>query len=696
MADPGPAFRRGPARARASALSDSVIVYDGSRLLHWLNPLTGAEPEWAAMPDAGADPIACLTSCRDLNNHHDQLFAATESRALLSWTWRGTNDGGWYAWPSISLDTEPRALASWSLAPGHQQLVVAGADGQVVSQRREDWADWSAWELIGVIREVVALDALVSATGAVELYAVTADGELKRKINRSPLSPSGGWGGVETVTGWAEPAIALSSWSLPGEVENQAVLLRSGAVHQRWRRAGSADWSDWWEAPPSTLSGVATGLAGSGSQPRQQFIAALADQDRVALRRWTPDEGWQPWEPAIEASTFLTTARIDPLTETETQLITGEPVRPSPGERPEFAPPVVTDEPTDAQDSVRAEEATALFTGRELPPLEPEDPQLIGPFKLQRRVEGGQRATDKYVARGRSGWCFLKVLRPDAGPDEVTAFVRETEISRRVTDRHRLTSYLDHDAGGDGRPAYLALSFVSGKHLGEITKSATLDDESLVALARGLLEGLEELDECGVIHADLKPANVIMRDGEFPVIVDFGSAVPADTVVVREAAFGTTGYAAPEFVERRHTNRTTDVYSWGAVLVAAATGDAPAADRSVRAGQIDRLPPVLRELVTAALMDEPTNRPTLAYATKQLERTRPAVEVEPVWAGLPTEALPPTTWPARVRRAPARRLAQVAALSPWQYRGGLGIAALSGIIAGFLVGLFLITFLRSG
>ena len=168
---------------------------------------------------------------------------------------------------------------------------MAGADGQVVSQRREDWADWSAWELIGVIREVVALDALVSAAGAVELYAVTADGELKRKINRSPLSPSGGWGGVETVTGWAEPAIALSSWTIPGEVENQAVLLRSGAVHQRWRRAGSADWSDWWEAPPSTLSGVATGLAGSGSQPRQQFIAALADQDRVALRRWTPDEG---------------------------------------------------------------------------------------------------------------------------------------------------------------------------------------------------------------------------------------------------------------------------------------------------------------------------------------------------------------------------------------------------------------------
>ena len=54
----------------------------------------------------------------------------------------------------------------------------------------------------------------------------------------------------------------------------------------------------------------------------------------------------------------------------------------------------------------------------------------------------------------------------------MTAFVRETAIARRVTDRHRLTSYLDHDAGGDGRPAYLALSFVSGKHLGELTKSA--------------------------------------------------------------------------------------------------------------------------------------------------------------------------------------------------------------------------------
>ena len=38
MADPGPAFRTGPGRARASALSESLIVYDGSRLLHWLNP----------------------------------------------------------------------------------------------------------------------------------------------------------------------------------------------------------------------------------------------------------------------------------------------------------------------------------------------------------------------------------------------------------------------------------------------------------------------------------------------------------------------------------------------------------------------------------------------------------------------------------------------------------------------------------
>ena len=252
------------------------------------------------MPEAGNDPIVCLTSCRDLNNHHDQLFAATQSRALLSWTWRGRNDG-WYAWPPISLDTEPLALASWSLTPGHQQLVVAGADGQVVSQRRDDWADWSAWELIGVIREVVALDAVVSATGGVELYAVTADGELKRKINRSPLALSGGWSGVETVAGWAEPAIALSSWSLPGQVENQAVLLRSGAVHQRWRPAGSADWSDWWEAPPSMLPGVPAGLAGSAGQPDRQFIAALADQDRLAIRRWTTSDGWLAWEPAVNA-----------------------------------------------------------------------------------------------------------------------------------------------------------------------------------------------------------------------------------------------------------------------------------------------------------------------------------------------------------------------------------------------------------
>ena len=234
----GQRFTAGAARARASALSDSLIVYDGSRLLHWLNPLTSAEPEWAAMPEAGNDPIACLTSCRDLNNHHDQLFAATQSRALLSWTWRGRNDDGWYAWPPISLDTEPLALASWSLAPGHQQLVVAGADGQVVSQRREDWADWSAWELIGVIREVVALDALVSATGGVELYAVTADGELKRKINRSPLALVGrlGWrGDRRRVGGTGCRTVQLESSGSSREPGRTAPLrCRASALAPRW------------------------------------------------------------------------------------------------------------------------------------------------------------------------------------------------------------------------------------------------------------------------------------------------------------------------------------------------------------------------------------------------------------------------------------------------------------------------------
>ncbi|MET1004732.1 MAG: protein kinase, partial [Propionibacteriaceae bacterium] len=664
------------------AVGDSLVLYDGSQLLHCVNPLE-PNPVWERFADLAGEHIVALSSCADLNSTKDQLFAATAAGHLLSWTWRGADPSdpsghGWYDWEPRSLETTPAAMASWSLSPGHQEVVIADQAGELWSQRREDWDSWSEWELIGVIRDVVTLDGLASANGTVELYAVSADGELKRKVQQSPLGNAPSWGGVEVVAGWADPAVGVMTWALPGEVENVAVLLASGALRQRWRRATAAgtssdaagpQWSDWWSTPAAPLESAAALAAWTTGG--QQVIAALGGSDHLCLRPWHPTGGWRDWLPASQVSTQRVTEVINVANGSSAPPTPATPTPNQPTPPPEQIPPLHQREPEEIDtapvvNAARAGEATVLFAGRELLPLSPQDPAQIGPFKLQKRIAGGQASTDKYVARDGRGYCFLKVVKPDTNPDEALAFRRESQMAAKVVDRHRLANFIDAHPGDESHRPYLALSYEQGKHLGELTDGRPLGAADLGRLAQSLFEALVELRDCGICHLDLKPANVVMRNGDYPVVVDFGSAVPADTTVVTEAAFGTVAYAAPEFAEGGRTvNSTTDTYSWGAVLVAAATGTTPSRDPQIRQEQLAKLPASLVAPVTAALADTPANRPSLDDLAKQLARTHPLDAGAGVIRRLPVDQLAPSALPARLRRTPDRIVAQLEALGPW-------------------------------
>ena len=154
---------------------------------------------------------------------------------------------------------------------------------------------------------MVALDAIASSDGTIELYAITADGELKRKVGSSPVGGSGSWGGVEVVAGWSEPAVSLTTWTLPGQAENQAVLLAPGELRQRWRRPGSPAWSEWWSSAPAPVPQPPSGLTAWSTADGQQFIAALAGSNDIAFQPWHPAGGWRPWLPSFSVSTLLAT-----------------------------------------------------------------------------------------------------------------------------------------------------------------------------------------------------------------------------------------------------------------------------------------------------------------------------------------------------------------------------------------------------
>src|SRR5204862_6990925 len=98
----------------------------------------------------------------------------------------------------------------------------------------------------------------------------------------------------------------------------------------------------------------------------------------------------------------------------------------------------------------------------------------------------------------------------------------------------------------------------------------------VLALAAGLAEGLSAIHAAGLIHRDLKPSNVLLA-GDGPRVIDFGISRAAEATALTHAdlVIGSPGFMSPEQAEGRETGPPSDVFSLGAVLAFAATGQGP-------------------------------------------------------------------------------------------------------------------------
>jgi serine/threonine protein kinase/dipeptidyl aminopeptidase/acylaminoacyl peptidase len=123
---------------------------------------------------------------------------------------------------------------------------------------------------------------------------------------------------------------------------------------------------------------------------------------------------------------------------------------------------------------------------------------------------------------------------------------------------------------------YIAMAFVDGPTLRQLVEEGPLPMEKAVDIARQIAAGLERAHESGVVHRDVKPANVIVgRDGVVK-LVDFGVAKLAGLALTRTGvAPGTPAYMSPEQAGAEEIDHRTDLWSLGVVLYEILTGTRP-------------------------------------------------------------------------------------------------------------------------
>ncbi|MFA6958911.1 MAG: serine/threonine-protein kinase [Thermoanaerobaculia bacterium] len=151
---------------------------------------------------------------------------------------------------------------------------------------------------------------------------------------------------------------------------------------------------------------------------------------------------------------------------------------------------------------------------------------------------------------------------------------REVELCGALNHRNIVTLY---DAGyEEGRVSWLALEFVDGQTLLEIirsTRPAALPLDRALAIASDLLQGLACAHAGGIVHRDVKPANVLVSRDGVAKIADFGIARPTESLMtVTGTLMGTPNYMSPEQVKGLTASPRSDLFSFGVVLYEMLTG----------------------------------------------------------------------------------------------------------------------------
>jgi serine/threonine protein kinase/N-acetylneuraminic acid mutarotase len=196
---------------------------------------------------------------------------------------------------------------------------------------------------------------------------------------------------------------------------------------------------------------------------------------------------------------------------------------------------------------------------------------------------------EEVAARGGMGVVYraiqLRLERTVALKLVTPALARDTSFRERFKRESMVAASIDHpnvipvyEAGEEDGALYIAMRWVEGTDLREMLDRGALEPSRAARFVSQAANALDAAHERGLIHRDVKPANILITGQDHVYLTDFGLTKHASSIsgLTRTGQWvGTVDYTAPEQIEGATVSARTDVYSLGCVLFEALTGRTP-------------------------------------------------------------------------------------------------------------------------
>jgi serine/threonine protein kinase len=193
----------------------------------------------------------------------------------------------------------------------------------------------------------------------------------------------------------------------------------------------------------------------------------------------------------------------------------------------------------------------------------------------------------------------VKVMKAALGEDAklVASFIREAQAAAALNHRNIVQIY---SCGQEKGQPYIVMELVTGGKMNHMfTKEQPMDEVKLLKIAIDVAEGLKAANDVGLVHGDIKPENVLIDHSGTAKIVDFGLAQFVNAQKERGEIWGTPYYISPERARGNKADHRSDIYSLGATMFHALSGQPPFDGKTAVDVVLARLkhpPPELKKL----------------------------------------------------------------------------------------------------